>query len=108
MRITFLGKGATGGMPLYGCGCATFAREPCFALIESGTTHILTNIGLMDLHKRLAPGELDAIVLTYFHPDLVQGLFRLRWSKEPSIPVFTPPDSDGCADLFHSHYRFNE
>jgi len=45
MRITFLGKVAAGGIPLYGCGCATFAREPCFALIESGTTRILIDSG---------------------------------------------------------------
>lgn len=54
----------------------------------------------MDLHRRFAPGELDAIVLTHFHPDHVQGLFHLRWGKGPSIPVFIPPDPDGCADLF--------
>ncbi len=109
MRITFLGTGAAGGVPLYGCGCAacsvaktnaTFAREPCSALIESGGTRILIDGGLMDLHKRFAPGELDSIVLTHFHPDHVQGLFHLRWGKGPSIPVFMPPDPDGCADLF--------
>jgi phosphoribosyl 1,2-cyclic phosphate phosphodiesterase len=109
MRITFLGTGAAGGVPLYGCSCAAcsvaktnaaFAREPCSALIESGTTRILIDGGLMDLHKRFAPGELDAIVLTHFHPDHVQGLFHLRWGKGPGIPVFMPPDPDGCADLF--------
>jgi len=109
MRITFLGTGAAGGVPLYGCCCAAcsvaktnevFAREPCSALIESGTTRILIDGGLMDLHKRFAPGDLDAIVLTHFHPDHVQGLFHLRWGKGPSIPVFIPPDPDGCADLF--------
>jgi phosphoribosyl 1,2-cyclic phosphate phosphodiesterase len=109
MRITFLGTGAAGGVPLYGCGCAAcavaktnaaFAREPCSALIESGATRILIDGGLMDLHKRFAPGELDAIVPTHFHPDHVQGLFHLRWGKGPSIPVLMPPDPDGCADLF--------
>lgn len=109
MRITFLGTGAAGGIPLFGCECAAcatarinpaFAREPCSALIESGATRILIDGGLMDLHKRFAPGELDAIVLTHFHPDHVQGLFHLRWGKGPNIPVFMPPDPDGCGDLF--------
>lgn len=109
MYVTFLGTGAAGGVPLYGCNCpacsiakehTAFAREPCSALIQCGTTRILIDGGLMDLHKRFAPGELDAIVLTHFHPDHVQGLFHLRWGQGPSIPVFIPPDPDGCADLF--------
>ncbi|PHQ25755.1 phosphonate metabolism protein PhnP [Marinobacter guineae] len=109
MRITFLGTGAAGGVPLFGCECAAcanakkysvFSREPCSALIESGANRILIDGGLMDLHKRFAPGELDAILLTHFHPDHVQGLFHLRWGKGPSIPVLIPPDPDGCADLF--------
>jgi len=109
MRITFLGTGAAGGVPLFGCECAVctsarkneaFAREPCSALIESGGTRILIDAGLMDLHKRFAPGELDTILLTHFHPDHVQGLFHLRWGRGSSLPVLIPPDPDGCADLF--------
>jgi phosphoribosyl 1,2-cyclic phosphate phosphodiesterase len=109
MHITFLGTGAAGGVPLFGCECAACGiarnntacvREPCSALVEAGDTRILIDGGLTDLHKRFAPGELDAIVLTHFHPDHVQGLFHLRWGKGPTIPVFIPPDADGCADLF--------
>lgn len=109
MRITFLGTGAAGGVPLFGCQCSAcvlahnspdYGREPCSALIESGGIRILIDGGLMDLHKRFGPGELDAILLTHFHPDHVQGLFHLRWGKGPTIPVFIPPDPDGCADLF--------
>ncbi|WP_404367444.1 phosphonate metabolism protein PhnP [Marinobacter sp.] len=109
MRITFLGTGAAGGVPLFGCDCAActaardnaaLERKPCSALIESGDTRILIDGGLMDLHQRFAPGELDAILLTHFHPDHVQGLLHLRWGKGPGIPVLTPPDPDGCADLF--------
>jgi phosphoribosyl 1,2-cyclic phosphate phosphodiesterase len=109
MRITFLGTAAAGGLPLFGCersACvaahkdAALAREPCSALFEYQGTRILVDAGLMDLHRRFAPGELDAIVLTHFHPDHVQGLFHLRWGKGPDIPVFIPPDPDGCADLF--------
>jgi phosphoribosyl 1,2-cyclic phosphate phosphodiesterase len=61
---------------------------------------VLIDAGLMDLHERFAPGTLDAIVLTHYHPDHVQGLFHLRWGRGQPIPVYGPPDSAGCADLF--------
>lgn len=109
MRVTFLGTGAAGGVPLYGCGCTACkragnnprcVRRPCSALIESGDTRVLIDAGLTDLHERFPPGSLDAIVLTHFHPDHVQGLFHLRWGKGLCIPVYAPPDSEGCADLY--------
>ncbi len=109
MRVTFLGTGAAGGVPLYGCTCTACARarqteahirRPCSALIEVGTTRILLDAGLMDLHERFAPGYLTAIVLTHFHPDHVQGLLHLRWGVGDRIPVYCPPDAEGCADLY--------
>lgn len=112
MRITFLGTGDAGGVPLYGCDCpacararavADFRRRPCTALVEAGDTRILLDAGLTDLTERFPPGSLTAIVLTHFHPDHVQGLFHLRWGVGPSIPVFAPPDTDGCADLYRNH-----
>lgn len=109
MRISFLGTGAAGGVPLYGCTCsackrahaqAAHQRRPCSALVEDGETRLLLDAGLMDLHTRFAPGTLSAILLTHFHPDHVQGLFHLRWGKGEAIPVHAPPDSEGCADLY--------
>lgn len=109
MRITFLGTGDAGGVPLYGCDCsactraravADFRRRPCTALVEAGDTRILLDAGLTDLTERFPPGSLTAIVLTHFHPDHVQGLFHLRWGVGAPIPVFAPPDSEGCADLY--------
>lgn len=109
MRVTFLGTGAAGGVPLYGCTCracerarteAQFVRRPCSAMIESEGTRVLIDAGLMDLHERFEPGSLDAIVLTHYHPDHVQGLFHLRWGTGQPIRVYGPPDSEGCADLF--------
>jgi phosphoribosyl 1,2-cyclic phosphate phosphodiesterase len=109
MRITFLGTGDAGGVPLYGCNCNACdharaddarKRRQCSALVEDGYTRILLDAGLPDLTERFPPGSLSAIVLTHFHPDHVQGLFHLRWGRGTPIPVHAPPDSEGCADLY--------
>lgn len=109
MRLKFLGTGAAGGVPLYGCDCpacasaradARLVRRPASALVEVGATRILIDAGLMDLHERFPPGSLDAVVLTHYHVDHVQGLFHLRWGIGQTIPVYGPPDVEGCADLY--------
>jgi phosphoribosyl 1,2-cyclic phosphate phosphodiesterase len=69
-------------------------------LVEADGARVLIDAGLMDLHDRFPPGSLDAIVLTHYHPDHVQGLFHIRWGKGQPVTVFGPPDSEGCADLF--------
>lgn len=112
MRATFLGTGDAGGVPRYGCDCAAcrraramveYRRSPCSALVEAGDTRILIDAGQLDLAERFPSGSLNAIVLTHFHPDHVQGLFHLRWGVGESIPVYAPPDSEGCADLYKNH-----
>jgi phosphoribosyl 1,2-cyclic phosphate phosphodiesterase len=112
MKVTFLGTGDAGGVPLYGCDCvacskarslAALRRGPCSALVESGDTRVLIDAGLMDLAERFPPNSLAAIVLTHFHPDHVQGLFHLRWGIGTPIRVYSPPDKDGCADLYKHH-----
>ena len=109
MKLTLLGTGAAAGLPLYGCDCTlcqqahnqpAFARSPCSALLQLDDQQWLIDAGQMNLTQRFAAGTLDSILLTHFHPDHVQGLFHLRWGKAPTIPVYCPPDQDGCADLF--------
>lgn len=109
LRLTFLGTGNAGGVPLYGCDCSActqartvvdFRRRPCTALVEAGKTRVLLDAGLSDLTERFPPGCLSAIILTHFHPDHVQGLFHLRWGLGNRIPVYGPPDLEGCADLY--------
>lgn len=39
-------------------------------------------------------------MLTHYHMDHVQGLFPLRWGVGDVIPVYGPPDEQGCDDLF--------
>lgn len=108
MRLTFLGTGAAGGVPLWGCGClvctraridASYARRPNCAVIEAGEIRLLLDAGVMDVAERFPSGTLSAILITHFHADHVQGLFHLRWGIG-ELEVFAPHDSEGCADLY--------
>lgn len=109
MEVTFTGTGSAGGVPRFGCECSAcqcarlqpeLQRRPCSALIETANTRLLLDAGLMDIHERFPAGSLNAIVLTHFHPDHVQGLFHIRWGKGEPLSVYCPPDPDGCADLY--------
>ncbi|MBA4500827.1 phosphonate metabolism protein PhnP [Marinobacterium marinum] len=108
MQLTFLGTGDVRQVPVYGCDCPACStarqdrrlrRKPCSALLELGELRILLDGGLTDLAERFAPGDLNAILLTHYHVDHVQGLFHLRWGLNDSIPVYGPDDRNGCADL---------
>lgn len=110
MRLTFLGTGAAGGVPLWGCDCPVCARArvdpsvrrmPNCALVKAGEVHLLLDAGVMDVAERFPPGALTAVLITHFHADHVQGLFHLRWGKG-ELDVYTPHDSEGCADLYKS------
>lgn len=108
MHLTFLGTGAAGGVPLWGCDCAAcqrahadrrFVRRPNCAQIEAGGVRLLLDAGVMDVAERFAPGSLSAILLTHFHADHVQGLFHWRWGIG-LLDVYAPHDAEGCADLY--------
>ena len=109
MRLSFLGTGSISAPPLYGCACEICVearsspqtrRRPASALVEAGETRLLIDAGLMDLAECFAAGDFPTILLTHFHPDHVQGLFHLRWGLGRHIPVYCPPDPEGCADLY--------
>ncbi|OGS90799.1 MAG: phosphonate metabolism protein PhnP [Gallionellales bacterium GWA2_59_43] len=108
MRLTFLGTGAAGGVPLWGCDCpvcvrarvdASVRRQPNCALLEAGEVRLLLDAGVMDVAERFPPGALNAVLVTHFHADHVQGLFHLRWGKG-ELDVYSPHDREGCADLY--------
>lgn len=109
MRLTLLGSGNAAGMPVYGCECTRCAvvsenpelrRGPACALIEVDEKKYLIDAGLTRIGEKYPAGTLDGIFITHFHADHVQGLFDLRWGKNISIPVYCPPDSNGCDDLY--------
>ena len=109
MRLSLLGTGNAAGMPVYGCDCVhchqageniSQWRRPASALLEIDNKKYLIDAGLTDITERFSAGSLSGIFLTHFHVDHVQGLFHLRWGRGVQIPVYCPPDSTGCADLF--------
>lgn len=109
MRLTLLGTGNAGGMPLYGCDCVRCAtvganpeqrRGPAGALLELDDKRYLLDAGLMNIAEQYPAGSLHGVFLSHFHVDHVQGLFHLRWGRGEMIPVYCPPDKEGCADLF--------
>lgn len=108
MQLTLLGTGDAAGMPLYGCNCyrcelarldINKCRGPASALLELDDKRYLLDAGIIDITQQFPSGTLDGIFLTHFHPDHVQGLFHLRWGIGKQIPVYCPPDKQGCADL---------
>lgn len=109
MRLTLLGSGDAAGMPRYGCQCQRCAwiranlehrRRTSCAMLETGAGRYLIDAGLMDIAERFPSPDLKGILLTHFHADHVQGLFHLRWGCGSRIPVYCPPDSRGCDDLY--------
>jgi phosphoribosyl 1,2-cyclic phosphate phosphodiesterase len=122
MRLTLLGTGNAAGMPVYGCSCQAclvarsndaLQRTACSALLEVSQHRFLIDAGQMNLAIQFPSGSLSGVLLTHFHPDHVQGLFHLRWGTGLKIPVYCPPDTDGCADLYKhpgilEFYRLSE
>lgn len=109
MKLTLLGSGNAGGVPVYGCDCPAcrraqaqpeYRRGPCSALLETDSGHVLVDAGLPDLKERFPAGSLSHVLLTHYHMDHVHGLFPLRWGKAPAIQVIGPDDPVGCDDLF--------
>lgn len=108
LRIQFLGTGNARGVPVYGCRCPAcrraristdHIREPATLMLESAGARILIDAGVTDLHKRFQPGDLDAVLLTHYHIDHIQGLFPLRWGVNDRLSVLGPNDPAGSSEL---------
>lgn len=109
MHLSLLGTGDAAGMPRYGCDCAfceqarlqpEHQRASTSAVLEVEGQRYLIDAGLMNIAERFPAGALAGIFVTHFHADHVQGLFHIRWGCGHTIPVYCPPDKEGCADLF--------
>jgi phosphoribosyl 1,2-cyclic phosphate phosphodiesterase len=87
MKVTMLGSGGSGGVPLIGCGCAVCTSpEPrnrrlrVSIVVESDGRRVLVDAS-PDLRQQfLAQGltSVDAVILTHAHADHMHGLDDLR------------------------------
>ena len=109
LTLTLTGTGGAQGVPAWGCECAACARarrspqyrrQPCSGVVKFNDAITLIDAGLHDLADRWSPGSFQQFLLTHYHMDHVQGLFPLRWGVGDQIPVYGPPDEQGCDDLF--------
>jgi len=109
MKFTFLGSGSVKSSPVYGCDCQAclraldnevFARHPACGYLQVNDKFYLIDAGYPALDKKFPSGSLDAVFLTHYHMDHVQGLFPIRWGIGESVPVFSPDDPNGCDDLY--------
>lgn len=87
---------------------------PCLALIADGRMVVIDagSNGVRNLQRMgFAPGRIDAVLLTHFHSDHIDGLGELamlRWvggaHTEP-LPVYGPPGVEAVVQGFNLAYR---
>ncbi|MFV7283129.1 phosphonate metabolism protein PhnP [Citrobacter cronae] len=109
LTITLTGTGGAQLVPAFGCGCAAcqrarvqaqYRRRPCSGVVKFNHAVTLLDAGIPHLMDDWPAGSFQQFLLTHYHMDHVQGLFPLRWGVGASIPVYGPPDEQGCDDLF--------
>src|SRR5262249_6711257 len=87
MKVTVLGCGSSGGVPLIGCKCAVCTssdpknkRTRVSIVVEHEGTRVLVDAS-PDLRQQFLAADLsavDAVILTHGHADHVHGIDDLR------------------------------
>lgn len=104
MKVTLLGTGTSGGVPMLGCTCEVCTsgdprderlRTSAFVETDEGV-RILIDCGPDFRHQMLREGydDLDAILITHEHRDHTGGLDDLRainFVHRKSIPIYAAP-----------------
>lgn len=93
MKLTILGY--MGGFPTNGVGTTAY-------LLEAQGFHLLIDVGsgaLLSLERHLDPKQLDALILTHYHPDhiadmgVLQHVFQLK-NPDKVLPIYGHAESD--------------
>ncbi|MCA3263884.1 MAG: MBL fold metallo-hydrolase [Telmatospirillum sp.] len=88
LKVTVLGSGASGGVPVVGCDCAVCRSDDpankrlrVSIVVETATTRILVDAS-PDLRQQLlrlgGPPKFDAVIFTHAHADHMHGIDELR------------------------------
>jgi phosphoribosyl 1,2-cyclic phosphate phosphodiesterase len=105
VRVTLLGTGTSGGVPVPTCDCAVCRSDDprdrrlrTSALIESGGRKLLidTSPDLRQQALRYGIERIDAILYTHAHADHILGFDELRvfnWRQGGPIPGYASPDT---------------
>lgn len=104
MRITFLGTGTSGGVPVIGCDCAVCTstdprdkRRRTSLYVETGTQCILIDTP-PDFREQALTYELrriDAVLFTHTHADHIFGfddIRRYNIMQDMVIPAYAAPE----------------
>lgn len=92
LTIRLTGTGGAQQVPVFGCDCAAcrrartdeaHRRRPCSAAVKFNHAVTLLDAGLPDLMERWPAGTFQQFLLTHYHMDHVQGLFRCAgaWAR---------------------------
>lgn len=119
MRVTFLGSGTSGGVPVVNCDCSVCRslhpknkRLRSSVLLEINDLHILvdTSPDLRQQLLRTPVPRIDAVLYTHAHADHIFGLDELRrfnWLQKERIPAYAHTDAaDKILEVFD--YAFGE
>lgn len=100
MKITFLGTGTSGGVPIIKCDCDVCRsdnpknkRLRCSIMVEWDDQNILvdTSLDMREQFLRHSFPRLDAILYTHTHADHIFGLDEVRrfnYLQKQRIPVY--------------------
>lgn len=100
MKVTILGCGASGGVPLIGCGCTVCqsadpknTRTRNSIVIETGGQTLLvdTSPDLRQQALRENLSHIDAVLYTHTHADHTNGIDDMRafnYHRNASIPIY--------------------
>ena len=119
MKVTFLGTGTSGGIPVINCDCSVCAssnprnkRLRCSVMIEVEGLHLLIDT-CTDMRQQFLTHyfpKIDAVLFTHSHADHIFGLDELRrfnYLQKDQIPVYGNQTTIGhLKQIFN--YAFND
>ena len=106
LHVVLCGAGGPLPDPIRSGPCVAVVAGKTFFIVDAGSG-AARSLGRM----RMPPGEVDAVLLTHFHSDHIDGLGELstlRWAgaaQHEPLPVVGPTGVEDVVDGFNQAYR---